>query len=121
MIVKSFRDLIVWQKAHLLVLEIYSITKNFPSDEKFGIILQLRRAAYSIPANIVEGHARKSKKEFLHFLNISKASLAELRYFLLLSNDLEYITPSIYDSIESKSDEVARILYAFIKKLQNSI
>ncbi len=72
MVVKSFRDLIVWQKAHRLVLSIYKITSNFPDSEKFGIISQMRRAAYSVPANIVEGHARKSKKEFLHFFNIKQ-------------------------------------------------
>lgn len=77
--IKKFKDLVVWQKAHNLTLEIYKITQKFPPDEKYGIVSQMRRAAYSIPANIVEGHSRKSKKEFLQFLNIAKGSLEELK------------------------------------------
>ena len=76
-VVNNFRGLIVWQKSHELTMEIYKLTSFFPSDEKFGLVSQMRRAAYSIPANIVEGHSRKSKKEFLQFLNIAKGSLEE--------------------------------------------
>ena len=75
--VNSFRDLIVWKKSHELTLEIYKTTKFFPSEEKFGISSQIRRAAYSISANIVEGHPRKTKKEFIQFLSIAKGSLEE--------------------------------------------
>ena len=66
---KTFKDLKVWQKAHMLVLEIYKITRNFPNEEKFGLTSQLRRSASSVPANIVEGFKRKSKRDYSHFLN----------------------------------------------------
>lgn len=66
--VKSFKDLIIWQKSHQLTLEVYKITSRFPSEEKFGVVNQMRRAVYSISSNIVVGHARKSKKEFSQFL-----------------------------------------------------
>ena len=70
-VVKSFLDLIVWQKSHSLTLDIYQITNKFPSVEKYGVISQLLRAAYSVPSNIVEGHTRNSTKEFVHFLSIA--------------------------------------------------
>ncbi|MBU0558953.1 MAG: four helix bundle protein [Bacteroidetes bacterium] len=117
--IKSFKDLVVWQKSHELTLEIYKITLNFPSEEKFGLTSQMRRAAYSIPANIVEGHSRKSKKEFLQFLSIAKGSLEELKYFIILSSDLEYINNEITEQLESMSEEVSKMLYAFTKSLSN--
>jgi four helix bundle protein len=76
--VKSFRDLEVWKKSHQLVLEIYRMTSTFPKDERFGIISQLRRAAYSIPANMAEGFGRRSTKELLQFLAISNGSIEEV-------------------------------------------
>ncbi len=72
--IKTFRDLRVWQSAHSLVLEIYKITKHFPDEERYGLISQLRRSASSIPTNIVEGFKRKSKKDYAHFINIADAS-----------------------------------------------
>lgn len=117
--VKTFRDLLVWQKSHELTLSIYKLTSAFPSEEKFGLTSQLRRAAYSIPSNIVEGHSRSSKREFIHFLSISKGSLEELRYFLILSFDLKYIVKTEYDLINSKLEEVSKILYSFTKSLKN--
>jgi len=86
--VKSFRELVIWQKSHQLTLEIYKITSGFPSADRFGIVNKMRRAAYSIPSNIVEGYSRKSRKEFLQFMSIAKGSLEELKYFLILSYDL---------------------------------
>lgn len=91
-----FEHLKVWKKAHVLVIEIYRITQRFPKEERFCLTDQLRRAVLSVPANIVEGHTRKSKHEFLHFLSISKGSLEETKYFLLVSKDLEYITTEEY-------------------------
>ena len=114
---KSFKDLIIWAKSHQLTLEIYRLTKNFPSDEKYGLISQIRRAAYSIPSNIVEGHSRKSKKEFLQFLNIAKGSLEELKYFIILSADLKYITKDQQHNLDELAEEVSKILYVFTKSL----
>lgn len=115
--IKTFRDIIVWQKSHLLTLEVYKITKDFPAEEKFGLISQMRRADYSIPSNLVEGHSRKSRKEFLQFLSIAKGSLEELKYFVLLSSDLKYIEDETRSELETKTEEVSKILYAFTKNL----
>lgn len=83
----NYRNLIVWQKAHKLALLIYEITAKFPLDEKITLTSQIRRAALSIPTNIVEGYNRKSKKEFVHFIDISLGSLAEVEYLLEFSVD----------------------------------
>ena len=115
--VKTFRDLILWQKAHQLVLFIYRITKNFPNEEKFGLISQMRRAAVSIPSNVVEGHSRKGKKEFINFLSIANGSLNELRYQVLLSKDLDYIDIKIFEELEQRAEEVSKILYSFTQSL----
>ncbi len=115
--VNSFRDLIVWQKSHQLTLDVYRTTSLFPNSEKFGLVSQMRRAAYSIPSNIVEGHSRKSRKEFLQFLSIAKGSLEELKYFIILSNDLDYIDDETSKRLEKFSEEVSKLLYAFTKSL----
>jgi len=116
-IVNSFKDLIVWQKSHQLTLDIYRATSLFPNSEKFGIVSQIRRAAYSVPSNIVEGHSRKSRKEFLQFLSIAKGSLEELKYFIILSGDLGYINDETAKRLEEISEEVSKILHAFTKSL----
>ncbi len=113
----TFKDLIVWQKSHQLTLEIYKVTLKFPTDEKYGLTSQMRRAAYSVPSNIVEGHSRKTKKEFLQFLNIAKASLEELKYFIILSSDLNYISKQEQKQLEELTEEVSKILYSFTNKL----
>ncbi len=115
--ISTFRDLKVWQKAHRLVLEVYKITKSFPSDEKFGLSSQLRRAAASISTNIVEGQKRKSRKEFLHFLNLADSSLEETKYHLLLGFDLAYISHEKFELISENCDEVGRMLCGFQKSL----
>ena len=79
----------------------------------------MRRAAYSIPSNIVEGYSRKSKKEYLQFLNIAKGSLEELKYFIILSFDLNYITEQEKNHLENSTEEISRILYKFTKNLSS--
>ena len=116
--VKSFKDLIVWVKSHELTLEIYKVTKKFPADEKYGIVSQMRRAAYSIPANIIEGHSRKHKNEFLQFLSIAKGSLEELKYFIILAADLDYISAEEQNKIERLTTEISKILYSFTKRVK---
>lgn len=118
--VTSFRHLIVWQKAHALTLELYRVTKAFPQDEKFGIVSQLRRSASSIATNIVEGHKRNGRKDFLHFLNLADASLEETKYHLILSRDLDYLSGSDYQKLNLKCEEVGRILCGFQKSLKAS-
>ena len=87
---KTFEELVVWQKAHAFVLKAYPFSAKFPRDELFGLVSQLRRAAVSIPANIVEGFRRRSRAEKARFLNIAQSSLEEVRYYLMLAKDLRY-------------------------------
>ncbi len=85
---KRFEDLKVWQKAHELCLLVYRITKDFPPEEKFGLVSQMRRAAVSVAANLAEGFKRRTKRDKAHFYNTSQSSLEELRYYFILSKDL---------------------------------
>ena len=87
---QSFRDLMVWQKAHAFVLAVFRLTESFPEREKFGLSHQMRRAAVSIPANIAEGFGKRSQAEKARFLNIAEGSLEECRYYLILTHDLGY-------------------------------
>lgn len=87
---KTFKDLISWQKAHQLVLKIYQRSKDFPVDERFGLTSQTRRAMVSVAANLAEGFRKRSKKEKLYFYSISQTSLEEVRYYIILANDLNY-------------------------------
>ena len=113
---QSFRDLIVWQKAHCLALEIYKITANFPDCERFGLISQMRRCAISIPSNIAEGLKRRGKHKMV-FYNYSESSLEELKYQLLLSLDLNYIKNNQYDPVIGLCDEIGKILNNWFKAL----
>lgn len=114
-------DLEVWKKAHSLVLDIYKISKKLPNEENYGLVSQIKRAAYSIPVNIVEGCSRNSTKEFLQFLTISRGSLEELRYFLLLVQDLSYIDSNCYKNFEKQAIEVSKLLNGLIKSIRNKI
>lgn len=114
----NFRKLKVWEKAHRLTLDIYKATATFPKDEIYGIISQLRRAASSIPANIAEGYARGTIKQYLNFLSIARGSLAETRYFLILSKDLNYINEDLYLKLDNQCDEIGKMTYAIIKSLE---
>jgi len=107
---KTFEELVVWQKAHTFVLEIYRVTKHFPVEERYGLIAQLRRAAVSIPANIVEGHKRASKREFVNFLSIADASLEECKYYLVLARHLGWIEPHHFAHLFANAEEIGRLL-----------
>jgi four helix bundle protein len=113
---KTFQDLIVWQKAHHLVLDIYKVSKQFPKDELFGLISQIRRSAVSVPANIAEGFKKFSAADKARFFNISQASLEETRYYLILASDLNYMNPK---DIFPKIEEVSRLLDSYHKKLRS--
>jgi four helix bundle protein len=116
---QNFTDLIVWQKAHEFVLEVYKITKEFPKDELYGLISQFRRAAVSIPANLAEGYGKTSKADKLRFFNISQGSLKECSYYLILVSDLNYIKN--YEELNNLLNEVAKLLNAYIHVINNSI
>ena len=113
---KTFQDLVVWQKARQLVLAIYEFTAHFPKSETYGLVLQMRKAAVSIPANIAEGFRRRGKADKVRFLNTSESSLEESRYYLILSEDLGYgKTGEILNSLE----EVSRLLHSYSKAILN--
>jgi len=112
---KTFEDLVVWQKAHALVLDVYRVTTQFPKEEIFGLTSQLRRAAVSVPSNIVEGFNRLGKADKLKFYNYSEASLEETRYQLMLAQDLKFADPP---SLQERCKEVMRILTAYVRKLK---
>jgi four helix bundle protein len=98
---KSFRDLKVWEKAHELTLAAYDATSNFPKQEMFGLVPQIRRCASSIPANIAEGCGRRGNGEFHRFLQIAMGSASELEYHLLLSRDLKILDTELHASLNS--------------------
>ena len=107
---KSFRDLLVWRKAHEFVLAVYASTANFPKHETYGLASQMRRAAVSIPANIAEGFRRRGKAEKARFMNIAEGSLEESRYYLILTQDLGYGDTT---QLATASEEVSRLLGAY--------
>ena len=115
---KTYEKIIAWQLAHRLVLEVYRLTATFPSIEQFGLTSQLRRAAVSIAANIVEGRARNTSKDFLNFLHIARASLEECEYHLLLAKDLAYISIADYDAIDSHCNELSATLNGLIRGIK---
>jgi four helix bundle protein len=110
-----FEDLIVWKKAHELVLMVYKETTAFPKHELYGIISQIRRSASSIPANIAEGFRRRTKTEKCRYITISQGSLEETRYFLILSCDLGYCA---IDKMIDKADEVGKLLTLYYRKTE---
>lgn len=112
--------LLVWQKSHELTLKIYQITNRFPKEEMFGLTSQIRRAAASVPSNIVEGKARGSSKEYKRFLLIARGSLEETKYQLLLAKDLKYIDEVSYKEILQLADETGKMLNGLINKLGSS-
>jgi four helix bundle protein len=120
MTVKNYRELIVWQRAMEVVEMVYTLTKGFPNDERFGLTSQVRRAAVSIPSNIAEGQARDSTAEFLRFLSIAQGSRAEVETRLLIASQLGYATRESIDPILDKLEEVKRMTYSLKKKLSPS-
>ena len=114
---RSFRDLIVWQKAHKFVLTIYKITENFPKTELYGLTSQLRRASISIPANIVEGFKKKGYLDKARFMNIAQGSIEECRYYLILVNDLGY---GVTSKLMSDLEEVSKLLVSYVSSIHKN-
>jgi four helix bundle protein len=113
----SYKDLIVWQRAIELCLEIYRLTANFPAAERFGLTNQLRRAAVSIASNIAEGYGRASTGEYRLFLGHARGSNCELQTQLILSKALEFGPENTFDQAETLSADVSRLLIAIMKKI----
>lgn len=117
-----FENLEVFKESHKFVLLIYKATVKFPSEERFALTSQLRRAVTSVVANIVEGNARGHSREFIQFLFQSIGSLEEVKYHLLLAKDLGYVTKSDYDALHSQAEIVGRLLSGLMKYWkQNSL
>ncbi len=115
--ISSFQDLEVWREGHKLVLMVYRVTKEFPGEEKFGLVTQMRRAAVSIPANIAEGFKRRGIHDEIRFYNTSEGSLEELKYFFIHSEDLGYIPAN--DDMIAQAEKVGRLLYGLIASTES--
>ena len=109
----NFRNLKIWQKSRIIVKEVFLLTRDFPSEEKFGLVSQIMRSAYSIPSNIAEGSGRDTSKDFARFLDISLGSAFELETQLILAADISYITESQLKDILNLLQEVQKMIYSF--------
>ncbi len=114
--IKTFRDLIAWQKAMQLARKVYQATEVMPKSERFGLIVQMRRAAVSVPSNIAEGHGRQSRVDYLRFLKVARGSLMELQTQLILSEDLGFLSPS--PELSELLAETDRVLQGLIRSLE---
>lgn len=110
MVIKTFKDILTWKKAHALVLRVYKITDNFPQKEIFVLVSQMRRCAISIPSNIVESFKRRTKNDSIHFYNIAEGSLEELKYQLILAKDLKYISKKEFNEVYNLAEEVGKLV-----------
>jgi four helix bundle protein len=119
--IKSFRDLIVWQKAMGFVVETYKASAAFPSDERFGLTAQLRRAAVSIPSNIAEGHGRESTREFLNFLSIAYGSLNEAQTQIMIAEKLSFLSSDRTANLLALAGEVAKLINGLCSSLKNKL
>ena len=116
--VRSYRDLVVWQKAVEFVTEIYRLTHTFPKEEMFGLMSQMRRAAVSIPSNIAEGHGRLSRKEYIHFLGNARGSMAELETQVIIAVNLGYLDEGKTNRLLEQAGELGRILNGLLASLR---
>lgn len=117
---QDFRNLLVWQKAHALILEVYRLTHTFPREELFGLTSQMRRCGVSVPSNIAEGCGRGSDPDFARFLVIAMGSASELEYQLLLARDLGYVETTMHQTLQNSVVEVKRMLASLIHRVQGS-
>ncbi|MDI6744569.1 MAG: four helix bundle protein [Thermodesulfovibrionales bacterium] len=116
---KGYKKLKIWEKAHVFAIEIYKLSSKFPKEELYALTSQIKRAAFSIPLNIVEGHASNSKKEFLSFLNIANRSLVETDYLLEVVRELNFISGTEYQRLEDLRVEIGLMLNAFTKSVRH--
>ncbi len=115
--IKSYRDLIIWQKGIALVKEVYKLTRKFPRAETFGLMSQLRRSAISVPSNIAEGQARQHTREFRQFLFTALGSLAELDTQLYIALELNYLNTEEIAGIDEKITEIRRMIRGLLARL----
>ena len=115
---ERYKNLEIWKMAHSFALDVYKDNKAFPKDESFGLTAQIRRAAVSVPTNIVEGYSRKGDKELARFVDIALGSLAEARYLLSLSKDLGYLTEVQLSALDERARELGRKSWRFYEKVR---
>jgi len=115
--IKSYRDLIVWQKSMSLVTQIYKITKLFPRDETYGLVVQIRRSSVSIPSNIAEGYGRNSTDDYIRFLRFAVSSLYEVQTQLEISMNIGYISKNDFEKLFAGSKEIERMLNSLVSKI----
>ncbi len=115
---RNFRKYEVWELSHQLTIEIYKLTKSFPDSERYQLISQMQRAAYSIPSNFSEGCGRESEKEFKRFITISMGSAHELEYFMILASDLKYVDQDVSESIQDDINKIKAKLFNLSRKLK---
>jgi len=114
---QTFRDLIAWQQGKALARQVYEVTRRFPDEERFGLVIQLRRAAVSIPSNIAEGRGRGTKKDFAHFLMQARGSLYEVETQIELANELHYINELDTARLLEVCNELSRVLNGLINSI----
>jgi four helix bundle protein len=115
--IRTYQDLIVWQKSMALAVLIYEVTRDFPKEEIYGLTVQIRRSAVSVPSNIGEGYGRNSTGDYRRFLQVAMGSVCELETQLILTSRLGFLSKSQYDRLASDLDEVERMLSALIRKV----
>lgn len=116
--ISSYKDLIAWQKGIELVTLIYQATREFPAEERFGIVSQLNRASVSVPANIAEGWGRQTSGNFAQFLRTARGSLMEVETLLIISKNLEFLSADRYQQLSGKAEETGRVLHGLLKSIQ---
>ena len=117
---KDFRQLMVWQKAHSVTLDLYPITQKFPGEERYGLTSQIRRSSASIGATIADGCGKGGEVEFCRFLQMSSGSASELAYHLILANDLGYLSAAQFKELSTRTEEVQKMLASLISKISVS-
>jgi four helix bundle protein len=113
----DYKELKVWKKSMLLASDIYRLTKNFPKNEQYGLVSQIRRAAVSVPSNIAEGYTRMGDNSLSYFLKISFGSISELETQIILSYELEYLDKKHFEQTHESIIEIRKMLIGFIKKI----
>jgi four helix bundle protein len=116
--IRSYQDLSVWQKSVQLVTDIYSLTKQFAAEERFGIISQLNRAAISIPTNVAEGWGREMSKNYIQFLRIARGSVMEVHTLLIISRNLNFMSEDESKSYVAKTEEAGKTLQGLIRSIR---
>ena len=118
---RDYKNILAWQKADDLTVAVYEATQSFPRDEVYSLTSQLRRAAYSVPANIAEGASRSTQKDYLHFLYIARGSAAEVAYFIHLAHRLGYLNDEVHARLAEQADEAARVLTGLIRTVEKEL